>query len=138
MQLKNKNKLIQLVIVSFLIFVSGKSLANDSIYIKFIDKTIDISTYKYGKIKVKKVYYLVTHAREENVLNCFVFRSNKLIASGNLTVNHSGELDVAMRNGYWIFFNNKKKSKRLYFSNDELFKEDELPIQEKNNLYYNK
>lgn len=134
MRLHNKNEVLRILVFSCFILIAEKVLANDSLYVKFIDKKIDLKEYGfYGTVKVKKILYLFCQGKSDSIINCFVFKKNGLISSGRLTIQKKNELFVAERNGYWNFFDSKRGIEKIYFDDDEPLKEDELPINESNN-----
>ena len=140
MPLHNKNKAFKILLLSCSISIAGKALSNDSLYVKFIHKKIgSTKNVFYSTLKVKKNLYLFCQDRDDTIINCFEFKKNALISSGRLTVQKTSiALFVAKRSGYWKFFDAKKKTRRVYFDDDEPLKEEELPIEESDNVLYKK
>jgi len=113
-----------IVVVVFILF-SSKIFGSDSVYIKFINKSIDLSEYGYySKITVNKNFYLFVKEGDHEI-HCFIFRKNQLVEAGLLKMEKPKDL-IALRNGYWKTFKRSKIIK-IYYDDDE-------PVIEKNNI----
>lgn len=112
-----------------LILLAGSAKANDSTYVRFLNRKIALDDgERFFTFSVKKETYLFV-PKQSGPIECFVFRRNRLIKSGRLTVKEDDNSKIAYRNGYWLSFNKANKQSKIFFINDEQLEiETDIPI----------
>lgn len=124
-------KFISLKAIAFmsLALLYGKpSLSNDTVYVKFINRTLVFKS-DYTTLKINKALYIF--AKSEGKLVCYSIKNDKVIAQGKLKLD-SIKADTALRDGYWLYFTSPTKYERVFYNNDNVFNDD-VPVIEKNN-----
>jgi len=108
--------------------VYSSSYANDSIFIKFIHRSISINEFEFGShIQFKNRNFLfLKNCDNDSIIDCFIFKDKKLFSSGKLQIISKQSKVIALRSGYWLY-SNQKVYKKVYFINDEKFEEEKLP-----------
>jgi hypothetical protein len=119
LQSLSKIKSKALISIGFFCLLCSKSIAGDTIYIKFLDKQVYIRDHGFGETKVKDGMYLFVKERGDTMLNCFFIKKNKVVRYGKLKVVELNKTNIALRIGYW----RNKKEQRF---EDEFYIEDKL------------
>ncbi|MBL7882579.1 MAG: hypothetical protein JNL69_00810 [Bacteroidia bacterium] len=119
-------------VLMMLFFCFGNLRANDSTCIKFISKTILLqSGEKFLYFSVKKEAFLLIPIPDSDSISCFVFKKNRLMSTGKLVIKKSKESKIALRSGYWRFYDKNQHQAKVYFIDDEpLILNDEIPVEE--------
>ncbi|MFT3980774.1 MAG: hypothetical protein QM687_09920 [Ferruginibacter sp.] len=116
------NNMYLKIAIFFIVFLSvQQAFAADSVYVKFIDKKIEINRYLNAEYRAKgKVYLFIKEAGNDTTLKCFIIKKRKLDEFGQLKLVIRGNDIIALRDGYWqknsnLFYGQK------FFIDDEVF-----------------
>lgn len=121
-----------LFVLLALIFTSFNSYASDTLFIKFLQRTITMNDFKLGNsIQVKdKNYLFLKTCNDESLIECFVFKKNILYTSGRLKIVKNSKQNLALRIGYWLYSGEKVYGK-IYYIDDKEFIENMLQNEKK-------
>lgn len=112
------------VLIGIFCLITGKSIAGDTVYIKFLNKQIYIRDHGFGETQLKKTgMYLFVKEKGDTILNCFLVKKNKVVKYGKLKIVKFNESNTALRIGYWRNKKNQNFEDEFYI-NDELFIEN--------------
>ena len=113
-----------LISIGVFCLISSKSIAGDTVHIKFLNKQVYIRDHGFGETQLKKAgMYLFVREKGDTILKCFFIRKNKVVKYGKLKVIRINKSNTALRIGYWRHKKNHKFKDEFYI-NDELFVEN--------------
>jgi hypothetical protein len=109
----------QLCFYIIFILYANSVVANDSTYIKFAKRKMLINeNYSFTSVSLKSKAMLFIPCGIDSI-NCFIFKRNRLIATGMLRIKNENNNKVGFREGYWFFYDKKDKENQIYYIDDE-------------------
>jgi hypothetical protein len=112
-----KNRLRMLLFITFL--NSASALANDSLYIKFINKKIEIETNGVISFTLRDKCFIFQKIND-TLIECFILKKNKMYCYGSLKIVQTKHTKTALRENDWYFGNTGDYSNKKYYHNDEM------------------
>ena len=115
-------RLLQVLFCLTLLLVIGKSSqANDSIFVKFLNRYMEFDGHGYAEYHYSKnLLYIFIKESDSSSLKCFIIGKNKIQGFGKLDIRPDR---MALRQGYW-------RRNDLFNFNDEYYNNDILSIEE--------
>lgn len=112
------------ILIGVFCLITGKCLAGDTVYIKFLNKQVYIRDHGFGETKLKRIgMYFFVKEKGDTILNCFFIKKNEVVKYGKLKVVKFNKSNTALKVGYWRSKKNEKFEDE-YYIDDELFVEN--------------
>lgn len=126
----NRSLFLITLLFAVLAFKVNNTTACDSVYVKFIDRYINIDLDNVFSFIINNKTYIIRQTND-TTLSCYVVKNKNLVNYGFLQI----QKGIATREGYWFFYKNKKQFEGIYFFKDKEFQEKKGKVNKEVEVY---